>query len=268
MGWLNFLKPGAKKAINFFAGGVIKFAKKPSLKLLPGAAFDVATTLFPVGKLAKVAKFASPFIKITARKTGKILFSTGKAVVPKTIKGKIYGGTAGLIGYGILRDSPTSRTFVTERVKDLPKVPGKIIGVGGDIAGVIEKDKTFSYKDILKTGGKAGAVGVVAVGTAVVIPKIIDKFKNRGETPIIPIAPPSVYNVEPSKQLVSEKPIGIGSEVITPETISVSPTRKRSKRRTTKKKPSMKQSVKINILNAPKVTGISSKKYLKQEIYA
>src|SRR3990167_525461 len=70
------------KVGDFLFGGAIKFAKEPTLKNAPGAAFDVATTVFPVGKVFKAGKYVVKAAAPTVTKVpllGKLVTSGTQA---------------------------------------------------------------------------------------------------------------------------------------------------------------------------------------------
>lgn len=204
-----------------------------------------------------------------ALRTKTVLGKIAKSFIPVTTKGKIYAGVGTAVGAGILKTSPTARTFAKEKVLGLPQVPKKIFGFGGEVGKVIEKERTFGKEDIVKGLKVAGILGAgVAVG-AVVIPKVIEKVKEIRETKQEKeLQPVESVSVDPAKQLLQEKPIGIQGEVpITPETTTIPTGKKTYKPRRAPKQPSVKQSVRLNIINTS--TGIKqTNKYLSQKVLA
>lgn len=162
----------------------------------------------------------------------------------------------------------TATTLGTVLVKS-PKVrkAGKKIVTGAPtlavtggkiIAETIETGKPpVSPKKALITGGVLA--GVVVGG--LVVKKGVEKV--RAKTLEIP---PTLSTSE--EQLIPEKSIGIEGEIpVTPETTTITTGEKPYKEPTAKKRPSIRQSVRVNIDSRSKATGIKiSKRYLNQEI--
>lgn len=179
--------------------------------------------------------------KVAAR-VAPIALKGLRAFIPATLKGKIFAGTATLLSFGILKESPTATTFVKETIKDLPQAPGKVIGFGGEVGKVIEGEKTFGKEDILEGAKKAGVVGAVVAAGAIVIPKILGRGKGGDEPTLDFEALPAALPLEKEKQLSPDKPI-------TPETetIEAGVKKKRSRRRTQPRRQTISQRVSINV---------------------
>ena len=182
-----------------------------------------------VGGLTLVA----PFIP----GAGGVAGFVAKQVITKpvaTIKtGALILGTAGLI---------SSSSKVRKGIKDAPKT----IFTGGQALGkTIEGEKPFtSVKEGLVAGGVLGGVaGLVGGG-------LILKDKLKDKTPTLT-----------DHTLVPEKPIGIESTPITPQTTTITTGVKKRKRYKKKIIPSVKQSVRVNIVNRN-----INKRYLKGDL--
>lgn len=193
----------------------------------------------PVHRVLTKAAFI-PAVALVAA-TG--LISKGaKALIPKSAVAKVSALGAGLIGYGILKESPKAQATVEKAIESFPDQPSKAIGFGGEIGKVIEKEKVFGSEKIMEGAKAAGVVGAVAAVGAIVIPKVFGKDK--------PAQAPSIPEIDPEKQLVTEKPVGIQGEVpITPETTTITTGKTPSKRRRATKTPSVRQYVRVNVIN-------------------
>lgn len=147
---------------------------------------------------------------------------------------------------GALTSSPTLDKAISSRIMH-PEKAGQTLGefienpiekVKEGISNIIEKVKE---SPLISAGIGAGLI----TAGAIIVPKIADKFKDKD----IAIGSP-------------------GSIPITPEraTIPISATsKKRSKRRTAKKPQSIRQSVKINIINHNRAT--NNQKYIKERCF-
>lgn len=215
-------------------------------------------------KLTKAAAVPAAGLVIAAGAGGRAA-SLAKSLVPATIKGKVITGTSALIGYGVLKSSPKAQKTVEKAIVSLPDKPSKIIGLGKGIGQVIEKKKKFTAKDVGKALAVAGIVGGAAAGAAVILPKIKEKFTK--EKAVVPEVSPGVFEATPeqAQQLVKEKPIGIEGTPQTPQTTKITTGRKPYKRRRAKKTPSVRQSVRVNVIN--RSTGIRNTNYIKERLY-
>lgn len=189
---------------------ILGYTPKPGLEAgLAGTGVGAVAILGPIAAI----KATGFFIKQAIPKILPTLGKAAKSIIPKTLKGKIFAGTAGLVGYGVLKESPLARSFVVEKIKELPKAPGKAIELGGDIGGLIEgKEDGLTIKEGLKKAGIIGAgAAAVAIGIAA-IPKVkefVEKRKAAKELQtqpsIITPIPKTISGEIPTTQLV-EKP--------------------------------------------------------------
>lgn len=203
-------------------------------------------------KVTKAAAVPAAGLIIAAGAGGRAA-TFAKSLIPTTIKGKLFAATAGLVGYGILKESPTAQSFTEKAIEGLPDKPGVIVEFGAEVGKVIEGVKEFTPKDVAKGVAAAGVVGGVFGAAALLIPKI-GKNKAPSETGGL-----------------IETPLGQEQYAVLPETVDISktPPKKRPyKPRTAKKTPSVRQYVKVNIINKPVNTGIRvySKKYINQRL--
>lgn len=178
-----------------------------------------------------------------------------KAIIPKTVKGKIIGVTAGILGVGILKKSPTAREAAVGAARGIQEKPAEIFKFGEKIGEFIEgKAEKPSVVEGLKKAGIVGGIAALAAGAIVVAPKAIEKIKE--------------FKGIPSDK---ETPIGIEGETpILPETTAITTPKKRYKRRRATKAPSVRQSVRVNVINRSTSTGIriTNKRYLNEKLLA
>lgn len=192
--------------------------------------------VFPI--IAGIGLAARLILPKIAARVAPIALKGLQAFIPKTLKGKIFAGTATLIGFGITKESPIASTFVKETIKDLPKAPGKIVEFGGEVGKVIEGEKTFGKEDIIEGAKKAGVVGAVVAAGALVIPKILGRGKAGDPTLGLETLP---AQLPLENGFAPEKPI-------TPETETIEAgVKKRSRRRTQPRRQTISQEVSINI---------------------
>ena len=107
-------------------------------------------------------------------------------------------------------------------------------------------------------------------GAKVLVPAISGaltrkEIKEQGKSLQQAVAGRGGLITQPAQQLTKEKPVGVEGEApILPETTTISSGKRRYKRRTAKKTPSVRQSVRVNVIANPKSTGmkIINKKYI------
>jgi len=287
MSWFKLLPVFGKVLSKAKAIGTTILGRKIASGTVKGTAFDLATTVIPVGK---VAKFIKPVVKATkwvgpkvfksAKWVAPKVFSTMKSFIPKTKRSKIITGMAGIIGYGLLKESPIAREKVLDTAKDLPNLPGKLVDIGEDIGGAIEGDKPFGKDEVIdaaKTAGLTAGAIAAAAALALALKKAKDYRDREKPLEVAPAPAPEVAPVltspvvptvtVPEDQLIKEKPLGIGGEVMTPETVSITP-KKRKRRAPKKKTPSVRQSVRININNRPVGLRVTNKRYINNGLLA
>jgi len=236
----------------------IASGKKSGFKTAGRIVFNTAITAGAIlGGSAVVTSARAGTLIPTVVRSSKIFGKTAvKSVIPKTIRGKVFATTSTLLGIGVLKGSPKARKAVVTKVKQLPKAPGKIVGFGESVGKVIEGESVFNKGNVIQGTKTAGVAGLILSAGALVIPKAIDKFKE--DKPLETVTPTLATEPAPEKQLIAEKPQGIPGTPPTSKTVSVGAV-KRRKRRTKKKAPSVRQSVRVNIINTPRN---STKTYL------
>ena len=192
------------------------------------------------GGLAVIGVGASVVGGISGAKAvgAKIVKVIGKKAVSVAVKHPL--GT--LFGAGLLA-TEGGRKFVK-------KIPGKVFGAGEFTGEVLEK---IEEGEVLPTTGEilvgAGLLGGAIIGGTLLYEKLTDDKK---EEPPIDTTPESLD--APGEQLIKEKPVGVADAPMTQETQTITTGKKRYKRRRAIKTPSMRQSVRVNIINSPRHT--------------
>lgn len=230
----------------------------------------LTTSQFKKSKVGKIGTAAAAVpaagLVVAAGASGRAL-SVAKSLVPKTIGGKFLAATTGLTAYGTLKVSPKAQAVVEKSIETLPQKPGKIISFGESIGDVIEGKTSFTSKDVIGGLKTAGVVGGVAAAAALLVPKVGSKLNDlKGKDAVITsnATLPGVPQ-ESEGSLVKEKPLNTDTTpAATPELQTVSTKKTRRKRRTAKKTPSVRQSVKVNIYNKNTQKG---KRYLNKVYY-
>lgn len=180
-------------------------------------------------------------------------------LVPKTI----VGAAVRLIGvpYAISRiiKEPTV-------VEKLPEIPAAAFEAGKvtDLESGIEYVKAHPYMSAAAIATALGAAGY----SAVMIGRIL-KYVKKPKIPEIPedVGAPPVFIPPPDEQLITEKPLGIEGEIpLTPETTTITTGKRAYKRRRAKKTPSVRQSVRVDIVNKPIGMRITNKRYIRHEL--
>lgn len=230
-------------------------ATKGYTQLLTGKKKKGAKTLYGITKKTKnegAVKTISRTVRTTALASAVLLgggTAVGRTILAKAVVPKSIGGLAKIpiviTGGTVLFKSKKAR-----KVVDTFTDPTTAIRGGEIIAETIETGKPgVSVKEAVVGGGLlAGAVvgGLAIVKGSQILPDLL-----------------------PDKQLIKEKPLGIEGETpITPQTATITTGKKKYKRRKVKKSPSVRQSVRVNIINRPTNTGlrITNKRYLNKEL--
>lgn len=234
--------------------GLFDFLKKPP-KLTEQGVFL---------KRLLTGKAAEEEVKEQAKK-----FATGLAITAPAIAlgaipgagvvaGRVAVAAAKPIGTAIARKPVTAIVGAGVLVSGAAPTIVKTLFKTGKVTGeVITGEKPLTAETIAEVGKGVGAIlGVAAVGTAagLVGKKILEK---------------KVSAVPGGVPILTEKPVGVAGEVpLTPKTAPITKEKKPYKPRRAIKTPSVKQSVKINIISRPVATGmrIINKRYLKQEM--
>ena len=225
---------------------------------------DVQKDFFAQSKFKQAQDFA-----LNVAAFGGAATSVGRAAVVKSAKvlaPKLFGtvprAATTLFAAGVISKSPSTRKFISG-------APERLFTQGGNLGTFIEKPKAEKDKALEDTsvlekvedfGIKAGLVLAGAGLVTVVAPKVKDKVVDiftKDQTPKeLPIVSTSPVNSAP----VGAAPIS--TSPILPETTTVSPTRKKSKRRRKPRVTNVKQSVRVNVVNRA-----SNRRYINKGIY-
>tara|TARA_Y100000310_G_scaffold232406_1_gene235242 strand:- start:377 stop:1270 length:894 start_codon:yes stop_codon:yes gene_type:complete len=223
----------------------------------------IGTTLATTGIVAG-AVYGGGIVVASAKAgtLGALAKGTALKLIPSTLKGKIALGTASVLGTGLLIESKKARKFVKETAVNFPEKVGGLLETGGEIGKVIEGEKEFLGEDVVDALKTGGVIAGASVGAGLIIPKVVEWWKSRDKEGV---APPTLDS--PPMQLLPDKEGALGIEgesPILPETTDITPPKRRYKPRTAKKTPSVRQSVRVNVIASPKSTGIkiSNRKYI------
>lgn len=233
----------------FIAEKYLKVVKPSSVKSTSQLASEAASTTF--GKVLGTSIAATAVAIPIALFPGAALTGV-KAVGRTAAKHPIKTGLGVAVGVPMLASSPKLVSGIFSAGKELPSF-------GTGLGGVIEGKKTIgeflTEHPILSTA--AAVVGVAAVGK-VAAPVIGGALAGRKKVAII--------------QTESQTPVATGgltgTSPILPQTQAITTGKRRYKRRTAKKTPSVRQSVRVNIINKPRATGmrIYNKRYINQPL--
>lgn len=215
------------------------------IELLKSVPLALSATL-PIGK---VFSGISSLISKSAPKIIPLVVPTALRLIskPSTIVKTVAG--AGVIAGGGLRVIPKVFSGTKKATKSaLPVLLGE---------KEFTKDKTV---DIGKMIGAGLGITALGVGAGKIVEKVLDKKEKVIETTEKQLA------VIPEKQLVAEKPLGAESQPILPETQTITTGKKKYKKRKPKKAQSIRQSVRINIINKPIGLNIQSKRYITEKV--
>ncbi len=185
---------------------------------------------------------------ILARKSFSKIPSIAKSFLPKTIAGKTALALATPVAVGAIVKHPAKAATVAI------SIPGKVINLTSNLAKFGYNPSLKSAKNIIKenplvSAGLALAIAPTAMGT---VSGILAQKQRKEQTKLLKtISARPVAQVSPAKQIMKEKPIGIKSQPNQLRTVKIRATRKHYKRRTAKKSPQIRNSVKVNIINAP-----------------
>lgn len=247
MGFFSFVKKAGKQLVSDVAGGLDLLSTAFQKPLVTASTLISSPKDIP--KLVKETT-SRPLKKqitstlITTALASATILTAGKIGLPKTVPGIIKTAVIG--------------TTITGAVVTSPKVAGileptanveRAFGAGEIIGKVAEgKDTGLTMGGALKTGGLigAGVIGAVAIV--------------KGTEKLIDILPSTPDTLKPG--IIKEKPLGVEGETpILPETATITTGKKRYKRRQKKIIPSVKQSVRVNIVNSN-----TNKRYIRGSV--
>lgn len=190
---------------------------------------------------------------IAAGKGAALAATTAKALIPKTIMGKV----AALVVVPYAAAKIIKEPTIIEKIPEIPAAGWEAAQVT-DLKSGIAYVKAHPYMSAAAIAAALGTMGY----SAVMIGRIL-KYVKKPEAPEIPSLAP------PEEQLITEKPVGIEGEIpITPEVTTITVGKKPYKRRRVKKEPSVRQYVRVNIISKPVATGmrIINKRYISPEL--
>ena len=221
--------------------GIVTAVADPIVKFLKPSAIPLTAKELAAKPFGKVLETG---VKITTLGLGVAAIPAALPIVAKAIVAKpiIALGLGGLA--------------ITKGGRKLIGVAAEGIFVGAEKLGVAfeeaeKKGEEITIGEAWKTAGLLGAGLILGAGAPAIIEKGKEIFAETFD----------VVDVPPEKQLVKEKPIGIEGEApLAPETATITTGKKPYKRRRKKIAPSVRQSVKINIINQPRTS--QSNRYL------
>lgn len=190
-----------------------------------------------------------PFGKVL--ETGFKVATTGLAVVslPATIpiiaKGIVAKPVVALVGAGLLV-TKGGRALIEKGVVGIVE-GGKALGEAYEVAE--EKGEELGIGEALKVAGLVGAGLVLGAGAPAIIEKVKEFTGGLGDIE----APPKV-------QIIPET-LGKAETPILPKTEVITTTKKPTQRRRAKKTPSVRNYVRVNIINSP-----TNRNYLKAQM--
>ena len=267
MGFFSKIKSGLVKALDtnaaFFSNPImtLKSPKKGIAKwksqtktqrvtrTLATTATVAAATLVPATAVGRAG--AVRVATTAASGAGKIFFGS----VPRV--------ATTVFAAGVIAKSATVR-------KAIVKAPATVFKQGSNVGALIDKtpaerkkefsEKTFGKK-VKSYGVKAGVIAAVAGVAVVAAPTVIAKAKG-----LIPFGAFSEKEIKVNGQVLQQaapQQAIVATTPVLPETVAVSPTTTPTKPRRATKKPSMKQSVRVNVVN-----NSGNRRYIRQEVYA
>jgi hypothetical protein len=234
--------------------------------VLGGAAAirGATTAVRAVGVRTAAQKAASK----AASKAAQAAKTGVKAFTPKTVKGRVIAAAAAPVVAGAVIRNPVGA------VKAPVKAVSNLSELGGDLSDFAKDPSLESAKNVIK--GSPVITGAVALGgAALALPTAAglvsgaltrDAIGDVGEDikEAVVQQPPTLQNqVNPAK-LGQEPSVGVATSPVLPETQSIA--KKPTQRRRRKKTPSVRNSVRVNIVNSPRFS--QSKKYIKAVAYA
>lgn len=265
MGWLDVVR---YKLGGTIATAVIKPIATVKAIISPKITFEEVRQefLYPEEKKEILKATAKAVIGYAAAMTGVAAVSklgvlgAAKLLIPTTLKGKAVAAVAVPFGVAYAIKKPE----VIGQIAEAPITAfeaGTVAAEPSYEAGLefIKEHPYFSAAAITTALAAAGY-------SAVMISRLIPRVKKPED--VIPAAIPSP---PPEEQIIKEKPVGITEEIpIVPEVTTITTGRKPYKRRRAKITPSVRQSVRVNIINRPTATGlrITNKRYLNHRLVA
>lgn len=264
-------KGAAGKTYQTTAATSAEFGKQPVASQVVQAGLTlgaVAATAAGVGAAATAAKAGTLAPKA---------LSVAKSLIPVTTKGKIIAAVAAPVAIGAFAKEPIKTAQL------ITKAPSELGQFGGDIASFAANPSLESAKQIIKESpvlsAAAAVTGVAAVGSGVssAVSNYLTRKEMKEQTEIFseqletmqqttktPMPEFSTLPYSTGYSLPTEKTLQTDEGTpITAETTTIS-TGKRKRRARLKEKPSVRQSVRLNIVQSSRAIGqqISNKRYI------
>lgn len=176
-------------------------------------------------------------------------------LIPTTLKGKAIAVIAAPVVIGAVVKSP-------ELIGKAAGAPAELAQFGGDVAGFAADPSLESAKQII-TESPLISAGIAAAGLVIggaAVSGVLQRQEMKKQT--------AALEASAAAAEMGGKGFYSGDSPILPERVGVTPTKTASKRRRATKKPSVKQSVRINIISRPVATGlrVTNKRYINQEL--
>jgi len=189
----------------------------------------------------------------------KGIAASAASLIPSTLKGKVIAAAAAPIVLGAVIKEP-SKTLGA-----VASAPSELAEFGGDVATFAASPSIETAKEIIKESpiisAGLGILGVAAVGAAAanVVGGVLTREEMKKQTAAF----------EKQAELMGSSSVGVSGETaILPERTTITTGKKQYKRHTAKKTPSVRQSVRVNIINKPSNTGIKvyNKRYINERL--
>lgn len=210
---------------------------------------------------------ASNALLVTAPFSGAVKAGVGKAIAATVIKAPIKTAAVSLIGAGALTSSPS---LAKKSIQVVSAFPESLVKTGEAIGKTVEKGgnvlETISSKDVKNVATALGAGVLVGGAAAAVYDYAKDKIQEK------PVATTQPISFTPA-QGVTVKDLSTpqtSTTPVTPQTSTVSSgTSPRKRRKGARKKdlPSIRQNVRVNVINTSKSVGTSkTAKYINNRL--
>lgn len=176
-------------------------------------------------------------------------------LIPTTLKGKVIAAVVAPVALGAVIKSP-------ELVGKTLSAPAELAQFGGDVASFAADPSLAGAKQII-TESPLISAGIAAAGLVIggaAVSGVLQRQEMKKQT--------AALEASAAAAAMGGKGFYSGESPILPERTSVSPTRAPSKRRRATKTPSVRQSLRVNIINKPVATGVRilNKRYINQEL--
>lgn len=208
---------------------------------------------------------------VSSAAKGGTLVSTVSKMVPKSLTGKAVAVVAAPVIVGAVASQPL------KAIEAVVKTPSALANVGGNLANLAADPSISNVKTLVKENPvittAAAVAGVAAVGAGLtgVVSGVLTRQELSKQTEALERSAKAAEKAIQTQPIIIEKSIAatekeavIGKEEnpILPATTRITSTRK-YKRKAKKQAPSMRQSVRVNVIAG---NTVSNKRYIKNEI--